>query len=103
MIMIQSFNVVLEDMEVRKIEQVEISINDKIFNSLDVHFDDASGNRLVFKDKNINNVNKYQRGIVGSLILNINTENVIKKNKNGNSYISEKTYITIKDFIKINI
>lgn len=96
--MVQSFEVNLANMEVRKIEEVELEIGENVYRSLNIHFDDEECNRLVFKDKQIENKDKYSRGMVGTLTLNISTENITKTSKTGNPYITEKTTITIKDF-----
>ena len=96
--MVQTFNVTRTKMEVRKVEEVEYEIGDNTYRSLNVHFDDEDCNRLVFKDKLIENKEKYKRGMIGTLELTISTENTTKISKNGNPYIAEKTTIIIKDF-----
>lgn len=96
--MVQSFEVTLPKMEVRKVEEVELEIGENTYRSLNVHFDDEDCNRLVFKDKAIENKEKYKRGMVGTLKLTISTENTTKTSKTGNAYITEKTTMTIKDF-----
>ena len=96
--MVQSFDVTLSKMEVRKVEEVEYAIGDNTYRSLNVHFDDEDCNRLVFKDKLIENKEKYKRGMIGTLKLTISTENTTKTSKTGNPYIAEKTTIIIKDF-----
>lgn len=96
--MVQTFNVDMKDMEVRKVEEVEWEINDKTFRSLMIHFDDVECNRLVFKDKIIENKDKYKRGQVGTLTITISTDEAIKTGKNGNPYITEKTTITIHEW-----
>ena len=98
--MVQSFDVMLPKMEVRKVEEVELEIGENTYRSLNVHFDDEDCNRLVFKDKAIENKDKYKRGMVGILKLTISTENTTKTSKTGNPYITEKTVITIKDFVE---
>ena len=98
--MVQSFDVTLLKMEVRKVEEVELEIGENTYRSLNVHFDDEDCNRLVFKDKAIENKDKYKRGMVGTLKLTISTENTTKTSKTGNPYITEKTVITIKDFVE---
>lgn len=98
--MVQSFDVTLPKMEVRKVEEVELEIGDNTYKSLNVHFDDEDCNRLVFKDKIIENIEKYKRGTVGTLKLTISVENTTKTSKAGNAYITEKTVITIKDFVE---
>lgn len=98
--MVQSFEVALTKMEVRKVEEVELEIGENTYRSLNVHFDDEDCNRLVFKDKAIENKEKYKRGTVGTLKLIISTENTTKISKTGNPYITEKTVITIKDFVE---
>ena len=96
--MVQRFTVNMKDMEVRKVEEVEIEINENTYRSLLVHFDDIDCNRLAFKDKIVENKEKYTRGTVGTLELDISTENVTKSAKNGKPYITEKTVMLIKDF-----
>lgn len=96
--MVQSFDVKLPNMEVRKVEEVEFEINENTYRSLNIHFDDEDCNRLIFKDKAIENKEKYKRGAVGTLTLTISTENVTKTSKTGSAYIAEKTTTTIKDF-----
>ena len=98
--MVQSFEVALSKMEVRKVEEVELEIGENTYRSLNVHFDDEDCNRLVFKDKAIENKEKYKRGTVGTLRLTISTENITKTSKTGNPYITEKTTMTIKDFVE---
>lgn len=96
--MVQSFVVKLPKMEVRKVEEVELEIGEKVYRSLNIHFDDEDCNRLVFKDKDMENKEKYQRGTIGTLELVISTENATKTSKSGNPYITEKTTMTIKNF-----
>lgn len=98
--MVQSFDVKMENMEVRKVEEVEIEIGENTYRSLNIHFDNENCDRLVFKDKNIENKDKYKRGDVGTLTLTIATENTTKTAKNGNVYIAEKTNTIIKNFEK---
>lgn len=97
--MVQTFSTMIKNMEVRKVEETEIEINEKIYRSLLVYFDDENCDRLIFKDKNIENISKYERGTVGTLELTISTDNITKTSKAGNTYIAEKTTIIIKDFI----
>lgn len=97
--MIQTFRAELRNMEVRKVEEVDLEINDKIYKSLAVSFDDENFDRLIFKDKDISNINKYKRGDIGTLVLNISTDSVIKTSKNGKPYNAEKTVITIRDWL----
>ena len=96
--MVQTFTVKMNGMEVRKVEEVELEIGENTYRSLNVHFDNENCDRLVFKDKDMENKDKYQRGTIGTLELTISTENTTKTSKTGNPYITEKTTITIKDF-----
>lgn len=96
--MVQTFTVKMNNMEVRKVEEVELEIGEKTYRSLNVHFDDEEGARLVFKDKVIENLEKYEKGTIGTLTLTIATENTTKTAKNGNPYVAEKTTMIIKDF-----
>lgn len=96
--MVQTFTVKMNNMEVRKVEEIELEIGENTYRSLNVHFDNEDCDRLVFKDKNVENKDKYQRGMIGTLELTISTENITKTSKTGNPYITEKTTMTIKDF-----
>ena len=96
--MVQTFTVKMNGMEVRKVEEVELEIGENTYRSLNVHFDNEDCDRLVFKDKDMENKDKYQRGTIGTLELTISTENTTKTSMTGNPYITEKTTITIKDF-----
>lgn len=96
--MVQTFAVDMKNMEVRKVEEVELEIGENTYRSLNIHFDNENCDRLVFKDKNMENKDKYQRGMIGTLELIISTENITKISKTGNPYITEKTTITIKEF-----
>ena len=96
--MVQTFTVKLPKMEVRKIEEVELEIGENTYRSLNIHFDTEDGDRLVFKDKNVENKDKYQRGTIGTLELTISIDNITKTSKTGIPYITEKTTITIKNF-----
>ena len=96
--MVQTFTVKMNNMEVRKVEEIELEIGENTYRSLNIHFDNEDCDRLVFKDKNVENKDKYQRGTIGTLELTISTENITKTSKTGNPYITEKTTITIKDF-----
>lgn len=96
--MVQTFIVKMNNMEVRKVEEIELEIGENTYRSLNIHFDNEDCDRLVFKDKNVENKDKYQRGIIGTLELTISTENITKTSKTGNPYIAEKTTMTIKEF-----
>lgn len=96
--MIQNFKVDLNNMEVRKVEEVTMEIKDKVYRSLQVHFDDEECNRLVFKDKIMDNKEKYCRGDIGTLTLSISTDGKITNAKDGHQYIKEDTVITISDW-----
>lgn len=96
--MVQSFTVKMNNMEVRKVEEVEAEIGENTYRSLNIHFDDENCDRLVFKDKILENKDKYQRGTIGTLELTISTENTTKTSKTGKPYIAEKTTMTIKEF-----
>lgn len=97
--MVQTFTVKIENMEVRKVEEIELKFGDKIYPRLNVHFDDENGDRLVFIDKSITRKELYQRGTIGTLTLKIITEDVVKTEENGKSYTYEKTKIEIDEFI----
>lgn len=95
--MVQNFNVQLKEMEVRKVEEVSFEIDDKTYRSLLVHFDTEEGDRLVFKDKIVDNKEHYKRGDIGTLTINIATENKIKEGKIG-PYVVEQTNMKIQDW-----
>ncbi len=96
--MVQTFDVELKDMEVRKVEEVEMEIGENTYRYLNVNFDNEAGDRLVFKDKIMDHKENYTRGKIGKLTLTISTEPTTKTAKNGKAYITEKTTILIKDF-----
>jgi hypothetical protein len=96
--MVQTFKFTLEDMEVRKCEEVETAIGDNVYRSLSVNFDTKDGDRLIFKDRDVNNKDKYQRGHIGTLEITVSTDNVIKTSKSGSPYTTEKTTLLIHDF-----
>ena len=97
--MVQSFVVKMDNMEVRKVEEIELEIGDKIYPRLQVHFDNENLDRLVFTDKMVNRKDLYKRGTLGTLELTIITEATVKTSKAGKSYVGEKTKIEIADFI----
>ena len=96
--MVQSFTVKLNNMDIRKVEEVDVELVESTYRSLNIHFDDENCDRLVFKDKIMENKDKYQRGTIGTLELIISTENTTKTSKTGKTYIAEKTTMTIKEF-----
>lgn len=97
--MVQTYTVKMENMEVRKVEEVVLEIGDKEYPRLQVHFDNEDCDRLVFTDKVLDRKEVYKRGTIGTLTLSICTEATVKTSKNGKPYIGEKTKIEIEDFV----
>ena len=85
----------IENVEIRKAEIVEGVIEgkdgreDTTYRYIDLHCDDEDLNRIYLKDKICENINKYERGTVGTFVIDIAAEEEFKK-----SY-----KITVKDFI----
>lgn len=97
--MVQNFTVKMDNVEVRKVEEVVLEIGDKEYPRLQIHFDDERLDRLVFTDKVLDRKDIYKRGTVGTLELSIITEATVKTGKNGKPYIGEKTKVEIANFI----
>ncbi|MDD6340559.1 MAG: hypothetical protein PUA49_08690 [Butyrivibrio sp.] len=97
---IQTFTTIMPNMEVRKIEKLENTFNEKTYVTLQIHFDDAEGNRLIFKDKNVERESFYKRGMIGTLTLRIIDEPIIKTSTKNTDYqyVSDRISITIEDF-----
>lgn len=95
----------VKDMEVRKVEVVENTIKSKeegkadtVYRYIQVGFDDENGDRHIFKDKAVDeHAELYHRGDIGTLYLEIITEDVSKK---GTTFVQEKTKVLIHDFKK---
>lgn len=93
----------VKEMEVRKVEVVENTIKateegkaDTVYRYIQVGFDDENGDRHVFKDKAVDeHAELYHRGDIGTLYLQIITEDVSKKNT---TFVQEKTKVLIHDF-----
>ena len=96
--MVQNFNVKMDNVEVRKVDEVVIEIGDKEYPRLQVHFDNENLDRLIFTDKVLDRKDIYKRGTVGTLELTIITEATVKTSKNGKPYIGEKTKVEISNF-----
>ncbi len=96
----QSFLVKIDEVEVRKCSQVNYKNNGKNLPGLKVEFDDNECNRLVFIDKNMDHEKDYGKGAIGTLILKIRTESVIRMSKEGNQYVGEDTKVEISEFIR---
>lgn len=89
----------MQEMEVRKVQEIVTEINGTVYRKLAIKFDDTNGDSMIFYDKNLEHIEKYQRGAIGTIQLRITTEIVNKTSKNGNNYTGEKTTILIEDFI----
>lgn len=96
--MVQNFTVKMDNVEVRKVEEVVLEIGEKEYPRLQVHFDDERLDRLVFTDKVLDRKEIYKRGTIGTLELSIITEATVKTGKNGKPYIGEKTKVEIANF-----
>lgn len=95
----------VKEMEVRKVEVVENTIKakeegkaDTTYRYIEVGFDDINGDRHIFKDRAVDeHAELYHRGDIGTLYLEIITEDVSKK---GTTFVQEKTKVLIHDFKK---
>lgn len=93
----------VKKMEVRKVEVIENTIKateegkaDTVYRYIQVGFEDENGDRHVFKDKSVDeHKDLYHRGDIGTLYLQIITEDVSKKNT---TFVQERTRILIQDF-----
>ena len=102
--MVSSIIAKVENMEVRKATVEERTIpakeegkKDITYRYIEIHFDDENLDRHVFKDKQVElHENLYKRGDVGTLYLEIITEDVSKKDT---TFIQEKTKVLIHDFV----
>lgn len=97
--MVQAYTAEIKNMEVRMVKEIETEINDKVYRKLEIGFDNIDGERIVLIDKNLDNIEKYVRGNIGTVRLKITTETVVKTSKKGNNYAGEQTTILIEDFI----
>ena len=96
----QTYTAEIKNLEVRKIEELEYKINDKTYKSLNIHFDNEDCDRIVIKDGNYGNKEKYKRGMIGTAIIRISSDNKIAKAKNGTDYVTEKMTVQLQDFIE---
>lgn len=95
----QTYKPELKNMEVRTVNEIETEINGNIYRKLEIGFDDVNGERIILFDKDMEHIEKYVRGNVGTVRLKITEEAVSKTSKKGNNYAGEKTTILIDDFI----
>lgn len=97
--MVQTYEVKMENMEVRKVEDEVLDICDKSYPRFKISFDDENGKRLVFIDGNRKRLDSYKRGQVGTLILKMTNEVIVKDFENGSRYFKDTTKVEIEDFI----
>ena len=95
----QTYVVTKSNMEVRKSEIIETEIEGKVYRHQLIHFDDEEGNRIIFKDKNMNNI--YEKGMVGTLYLRITEDNIIKTSTKNNQYIGSRINVQIENYSEL--
>lgn len=92
------FTATVPNVEIRKVEDVDASFTGKDGKVIESHYikltcdvgDDVD--RAFFKDKNMGNISKYQRGDVGTLVIRIDVE----------EDFGSKAKFLVTDFIKEN-
>ena len=100
--MMQVCKAEMRNMEVRKVEDEDLDSCDKSYPRFKISFDDASGNRVVFIDKNRERFDSYEKGQIGTLILKITNKEIVKTFTNGGRRVEEITKVEIEDFIVNN-
>lgn len=82
----------VKDAEIRGVKAVEntfeIDGKEVVQKFIDLKVDDENGDRIFLKDKNMDNIDKYKRGMTGTFTLSIEVEEDFKT----------KTTILVRDF-----
>lgn len=74
------FTAEVKDVEIRKVEDIDASFEGKDGKTIESHYIkltcDVGENmdRVFFKDKNMENLKKYKRGMIGTIYLRIDVE-----------------------------
>lgn len=91
------FTAIVKNVEIRKAEIIDGSWRNKEGKLIDYHYirltcDDVEQERVFFRDNNIGNLQKYKRGMIGTVILRVDAE----ENK---CNLYEKAKFRVVDFI----
>lgn len=89
------FDAEVKNVEIRGVKPITDSFTSKDgklveYKYLEIACDDEYGERIYFKDKNVANVSKYKRGMIGDIKLRIDVETGFKG----------RTKITLIEFIE---
>lgn len=95
----QQFTALMPDMEVRKTEKVKRTYDGKEYERLQVDFDDKDCNRVVLLDKNLENVDIYKKGVVGTVYVKVTEKTVPRKAPNGGYFIGDAVEYEIENFV----
>lgn len=77
---IYHFTAKVEDVEIRKVEDVDASFEDKNGKTVESHYIKLTCDvgedmdRVFFKDKEMSNLEKYKRGMVGTFFIRVDVE-----------------------------
>lgn len=92
------FTAEVKDVEIRRVEDIDASFTSKDGKVIDMHYIkltcDVGENmdRVFFKDKNMGNLNKYKRGMIGTVYIRLDVE----------EDFGSKTKMTVIDFKEDN-
>lgn len=64
--------------EIRKVSDVVMQIEDKEYHHLELALDDEEEERFYLTDKNMENLDKYKRGMMGTFTVRIDVEEGFK-------------------------
>ena len=79
----------VKNVEIRKVEDTSYEFNEKEYHRIDLQCDDEDGERIYFTDKNMENLPRYKRGLIGTFKIRIDCE----------TEFGTKAKITVVDFI----
>ena len=74
------FTAEVKDVEIRKVERIDYTFNNSKGEPVETHYIqltcDAGDNmdRVVFKDKDVANLDRYKRGMIGTAIIRVDYE-----------------------------
>ena len=74
------FTAEVKDVEIRKVEDVDASFENAKGETVESHYIKLTGDvgedmdRVFFKDKDMSNLDKYKRGMVGTVVLRVDVE-----------------------------
>lgn len=100
------FTAEVKNVEIRKIEEIDGSWINKDGKFIDYHYirltcDDAEQNRVFFRDNNMENLQKYKRGMIGTVVLRIDAEESFETDCNRRKYsLYERAKFRVIDFVE---